>query len=362
MRKSMGLFVIGLAFLAGGAAHGQPASFATSPSQPADGPGGAAATHQGVIKKYYGQGNDAYWLYEPDSPKPATAPLIVFLHGWSATNPGLYGAWIDHLVRRGAIVVYPRYQADDRTPVPQFLPSTVIAVKQAIAQLQSEPGHVRPELDHCAVVGHSMGGVLAANLAATAAASGLPEMKAVMCAHPGKTDTLSPIARVQLLDLSRIPADTLLLGIAGDRDELVGEVDARRIVHESSAVPAANKNLLIILSDDRGRPALIANHGAPCAPLAEYDDGEKPTGPLAGRLGAAAGGGAAPVAVRPMGPGILNNALDYYGYWKLFDGLCDAAFFGENRQYALGNTPEQRYMGTWSDKTPVTELRVVANP
>ena len=56
------------------------------------------------------------------------------------------------------------------------------------------------------------------------------------------------------------------------------------------------------------------------------------------------------------------DALDYYGFWKLFDGLTDAAFYGKNREYALGNTPEQRFMGLWSDKTPVKELEVTKTP
>jgi hypothetical protein len=55
------------------------------------------------------------------------------------------------------------------------------------------------------------------------------------------------------------------------------------------------------------------------------------------------------------------DALNYYGYWKLLDGLLDAAFRGTNRAYALGNTPEQRFMGRWSDGTPVAEL-VVGDP
>lgn len=53
------------------------------------------------------------------------------------------------------------------------------------------------------------------------------------------------------------------------------------------------------------------------------------------------------------------DALDYYGFWKLFDGLCDAGFYSKNREYALGNTPEQRYMGEWTDGTPVKEPKVV---
>jgi hypothetical protein len=62
-----------------------------------------------------------------------------------------------------------------------------------------------------------------------------------------------------------------------------------------------------------------------------------------------------------MFPGKVD-AIDWYGYWKLFDALCDAAFRGKNRKVALGNTPEQRYMGKWSDGTPVKELVVVADP
>ena len=56
------------------------------------------------------------------------------------------------------------------------------------------------------------------------------------------------------------------------------------------------------------------------------------------------------------------NAIDYYGLWKLFDGLCDAAFYHRNREFALGNTPEQRFMGRWSDGVAVKEMRVTNHP
>jgi hypothetical protein len=56
------------------------------------------------------------------------------------------------------------------------------------------------------------------------------------------------------------------------------------------------------------------------------------------------------------------DALDFYGTWKLFGGLSDAAFHGTNREYALGNTPPQRFMGKWSDGTTVKELQVTVAP
>src|SRR5512137_414974 len=80
------------------------------PAQPKSGPGGADYPHQAVISKFYGKGGTAYWLFEPSSPAPTSAPLIVFNHGWILMEPRHYDAWIEHLVKRGNIVVLPRYQ------------------------------------------------------------------------------------------------------------------------------------------------------------------------------------------------------------------------------------------------------------
>ena len=61
-----------------------------------------ATRHQGVKRFEIGQGPKSYLIFEPDKPKPEEkAPVVVFLHGWFAVNPGFYGAWIDHLVRDG---------------------------------------------------------------------------------------------------------------------------------------------------------------------------------------------------------------------------------------------------------------------
>jgi hypothetical protein len=91
---------------------------------------------------------------------------------------------------------------------------------------------------------------------------------------------------------------------------------------------------------------LLADHLAPNAVSEDYDSQE--TGRRRARLEA------------KLEDSV--NALDYYGFWKLLDGLTDAAFYGKNHDYALGNTRNQRYMGTWSDGTPVKELVVTDTP
>jgi len=183
-----------------------------------------------------------------------------------------------------------------------------------------------------------------------------------MAVEPGITR--SPVDG-PLADLKKIPSETLLLAIAGDRDTLVDDEDAKRIYYESTRVTTDNKDFIKLVSDDRGRPGLIANHRAPTAPDNFYDNGE---GDLSTRRRAVGSGpqGHEPGNVGqnvPESPRIpVINALDYYGLWKLFDGLCDAAFYAKNREYALGNTPQQRFMGKWSDGVPVKELVVTDRP
>jgi hypothetical protein len=56
------------------------------------------------------------------------------------------------------------------------------------------------------------------------------------------------------------------------------------------------------------------------------------------------------------------DAYDWYGTWKWLDALMTCSFDGQDCQVALGNTPEQRFLGTWSDGVPVTEPQVTDDP
>src|ERR1044072_8672256 len=161
---------------------------ATPPLQPQTGPGGKQYLHAAVVKNRYGTGGEEYWIFEPDSPRPSTAPVIVLLHGWGGMNPLYHCAWIDHLVKRGNIVIYPRYQANLLTPIRDFTPNTLTAIKDAVRRLKTEKGHVRPDLSKFATVGHSVGGLLAASVAALADESRLPRVRAVMFVEPRITE------------------------------------------------------------------------------------------------------------------------------------------------------------------------------
>jgi len=379
------LAVTGAAFGLAIAACGAAAQSApTPPAQPASGPGGADYRHRDVMGTSYDGGKTQFWLFEPANPTPEQAPVIVFSHGWGGVDPAPYRAWIDHIVRRGNIVVYPRFQTDNRTPPREFTLNAIAAVRAALDVLRNDPNRVPADPGRFALVGHSIGGALSANLAALAERAGLPPPRAVMSVEPGKTWSLTRRVAFPLEDLSTVPRDTLLLAVAGDRDRIARDVDARRIYHETTQVPPQNKNLVLVASDYYGSPPLEAHHFAPLArsgaAAPQTSEGRRP-GVLRERLeerraarGDIVDNRKPDVRGQPeardedelpdvsAATATTPDALDFYAYWKLFDALTDAAFYGRNREYALGNTPQQRYMGAWSDGRPVRELIVLDRP
>lgn len=288
------------------------------PGQPACGPGGSEYAAASVKETMHGSGRTAYWLFEPQTPAPPSAPVVIFLHGFGAEMPDLYRPWLDHLARKGRIVIYPQYQ-EGVDPLSSYYNSMVTALHDAFTELGNGT-HVRPDLSRVAVFGHSFGGVLAANLAATWDTAGLPRPKAVLCAHPGVGEMTpgGPLWQASKEDYTQIDPDTLMLGIAGDEDDVVGSFYANAILTEAPVL-AADKDLILVHADAHGSPKLPADHGAPTS------------------------------------GGPLTNAFDWYGYWKWGDALTDAAFFGTDREFALGDTPEQRFMGRWSDGVAVLE-------
>lgn len=319
------------------------AALSAPPQQPPRGPGGAEYIHAGATKTLVecpleNGIRPSFWLFEPTPPPTHAAPVIAFFHGLGASDPAKYGAWIDHLVRRGKVVVFPLYRSPeggDSDPR-EFSGAAIDSFRRAL-QVLSDGEHVAPDLDRIAFAGHSIGGLVAVEVAARAPRAGLPSPKALFAIEPGFAAT-ERFGDFPSADLSLIAKGTLLLSMIGDADSIAGDIEASRIYLETTSIPAADKDLVVLHSDNHGRPALNAHHLAPLALDPRYKAQKDDT---------------------PPGPRDETDALDYFGPWKLFDALCDAGFDGLNREFALGNTPEQRYMGVWSDGWPVTEMGVM---
>jgi acetyl esterase/lipase len=197
-------------------------------------------------------------------------------------------------------------------------------VRSGLETLEREG--VPVDLTRVAVVGHSLGGPLVVDYAASAAAADLPVPTAVMSAVPGCQSAEGACLGA---DPSAIPATTrVLLVTEADDYDPAGTAAVARIWAGLEGVPLENRDVVQLVTDGHGRPTLAAVHTQALA-----DHGANPP-----------------------------NAFDWYGTWKWLDALMGCAFDGEWCAVALGNTSEQRFTGTWSDGVPVAEAVVTDDP
>jgi acetyl esterase/lipase len=218
----------------------------------------------------------------------------------------------------------PRYQADWTTRPAEFLPNALHAVRDALDVLQTAPQHVRPDRDRFAIIGHSAGGNLSAQMAAVALENDLPKPRALVVLMPGEVKPLREP------NLAHIPPSTLLVVVAAEHDLVVGDLRARQIFALASAVPVCRKKYVLYRTDRHGMPNLVADHLAPTAAHALFDTGEGPFRSL------------------QMTEAELN-AFDSQGFWRLADLTLDAGFVGQNLDDATHDGDLFRDLGRWSD-------------
>ncbi len=304
------------------------------PAQPSSGPGGSDYLHDSIVQYDYASEPDGFWLYEPALPRPDSAHLIVFVHGYGAYNPMVYGDWIKHLVRKGNIVIFPRYQKNLFSPSPsEFIPNTATAIKDALAIMDTSD-HVQAIVSDLAVIGHSYGGVISAGLGASFVENGIPQPKVLMLCSPGS----GPFKGGVLKEYTSIPADTKLVVMVSDDDRIVGDKLGLRIFDTASKV--TDRNLIRQHKDHHGCQRLKAGHNESYCINPDLDNGVRN------------------VTARRAKKSSSIDAIDYFGYWKILDALLDCSRSDTHCDYALGNTPAQRHMGLWSDGKAVKELEI----
>ena len=310
-----------------------------------------------------GSNGSEFWLYEPTAVPAGEKPsLIIFLHGWAAIDPWVYSAWIDHLVKQGNVVIYPRYQSNVLTPPSNFLPNAIKAVKEALAVLETD-GHVKPDLQRCAIVGHSAGGLLTSLMAASSKDQGLPTPKAICCVQPGKSSGKGRSLGISLNNLDQIPISTLLLCVTGDQDNVCGDKDALAIMNLTTQIPAERKSHVVQLTSD----SLSASHYAPCSILPDPIDDSIKSGIIneVKAMSSAISGNFGPVRdflktskgqkwMQDIGSKASfmeslaqPNELDH-GLWQMFDHLTTAAFTGKELDAAMGRTEKAKALGAWN--------------
>lgn len=308
------------------------AGFSQIFNPPATGPGSPTYQHDSVAVYDYAEKENGYWLFEPVQPRPISANVIVFLHGYGAYNPMIYGQWIKHLVRQGNVVIYPRYQKNIRHPLPKkFSRNVVTAIHNAVDTLWSDK-HINPVFDNFSIVGHSYGGTIAAEITANWKRYGIPLPKSIFLCAPGT----GPFKAGKLDSYANLPEDLKLLVLVHENDYVVGEELGRRVFETATNTP--QRNLLIQYKDAEND--ISAGHNETYCVDKAFDSGVRNyTAKRALRI-------------------TKTNAVDYYGYWKLYDALRACAASGKYCEYAFGDTTQQRSLGM-KDGVVLKELEVV---
>ena len=304
------------------------------PDQPTTGPGSNDYTHSEINIHDHSSSQKGYWMYTPKQIGDEPMDVIVFMHGYGAMNPMIYGGWIKHLVKQNNIVIFPRYQRGILSTHPDdFAPNAAFAINAAKNELKDNL-LINANWDNLSLVGHSYGGVIISNLAVNYSDLNIPKPKNVMLCSPGT----GPLKGGRLDSYEKMDADINLLVMVSDNDYVVGDEFGYLVFN--SAQNVINRNFIRQFKDSHGDPRIGADHNQCYSLDTELDSGYRNvTTKRALRIS-------------------KIDAIDYNGYWKLFDALRDCTFNENLCNYAFGNTTEQSSLGNWSDGTPINKLEI----
>jgi acetyl esterase/lipase len=273
--------------------------------------------HQAVGHEAIGKGASRVWIFFPEHPKPESANVVVFMHGWRALDPAPYGGWLDHIVRKGRVVLYPLFEESRSDPPENSLRNAINSTKQALQYLTSA-GPVKPELSNFPILGHSLGAGLAVQMSGLAAASGLPQPTSVMSVMPGWLGSSS----FPTDNLTLIPPSTYLLIVEGDSDQFQDSRHGRTIFNATPQIPAHQKAFVRFLSTK----GLIADHYAPLSPDPAYHLEKESVGAKLRKEIAKL-----VIGIRPG----ETDSLDRHGLWPMFDELMNVAATGDSIDTAV---------------------------
>jgi hypothetical protein len=260
------------------------------------------------------------------------------LHGYFDAEPEPYELMLQHIARKGFIVIYPSYGHPLK---PQdWAQHARDAMLKALSILEQQTA-VKADRSRVAFVGHSIGGILALHLAQripSDPAFALPQPRLIITLDAaGSTSLAYPFISIDKDSLSRLPKETWLLLVMAEETYLYREKDPDRCADasqvptencsafsinrlaflKSDKIPLAQKSALMIPSDQEGEVQLRSEHNA-----------------VQGDCGFFA---------KPI------DAVDTWGYWKLTAGALSHVLLADPRDYAFAESEDRRAFGTWSN-------------
>ncbi|MCG8669201.1 MAG: hypothetical protein MI867_07280 [Pseudomonadales bacterium] len=226
-----------------------------------------------VIEQGSASVGDLTWLYVPDTLKfEESAPVVVFLHGFSALTPDLYKSHIEHLVRQGNLVIFPQFQKSTfwgfLSESGLFKPmDQSIWARRAVESVDRALDSMTDSVawDEIYLYGHSLGGLISL---AWQAEGGVPLKQVILSHAQVDANAGMPEFVKQIVKIIEIPwkdhapsitAPVLILN--GEEDEIAPIYQSDEIYLSLTSAPSVR--YYIAPSDTYGYPRLSPNHGAP---------------------------------------------------------------------------------------------------
>lgn len=303
----------------------------TPPSPLESGPGSPATPYPEAVWTHYGADPGGFWVIEPSMTADAVTlpegtgpmPLVVFIAGCCDEQTQLAGvsffeSWVSHVSRQGMVVISPVYSPPkaDYDPL-GTVPEIQQLVRDALAELTG-PGHPAIDTGRSGVIAASFGGIPGIVYASQAESIGLPVPRGLFVHAP-----CEDYCGIRVPPETTMPAGLKVVELSFERDEYMPLETQKRVFETFLSLPQEDRDFVRMYRDDHGDPPVEAGHA---------EGGNEP------------------------------DTGEYYGVWKLSTALMTCAIDDVWCEYALGDTPEQRSMGTWSDGVPVEELLVIDDP
>jgi uncharacterized protein (TIGR03437 family) len=239
-------------------------------------------------------------------------PVIFFAPGYGNYDPDEYEPLINHIVSRGYALVYAPFQiiSGDITLHKKRYDTIFAGFEEAVKRYGASF-----DLTQVGYAGHSYGGAAIPSMSLRGLERGWGREGLFIF-------SMAPwyFYEVSVAQYVNFPPHAKVLAQVYERDGICDHRIAQELFARIN-LPASEKELVMLMSEERLGYSLDAGHGTPS--------------------------------------GADEDAHNFYGIYRLFDALADYAFTGNSagKRVALGGgSAEQRFMGLWPDGKPVREL------
>ncbi len=250
-------------------------------------------------------------------------PVIMFAHSFRWSHPKYFKPMIKFIVSKGYILVFPSFKIVDIDPKHKRRYDLLFSGYREALELYK----TKIDTTRIGFIGHSFGG------------GAVPAIAWRYLAEKGWGKNgaflfmMAPwfMYHITQSKLETFPSHAKLI-VQVYADSRTNDWRIGKDIFDNINVPPEEKDFIVIYSDSNGEFQLDADHSAPHGP--ESKGGEE-------------------------------DAIDYYGVYRLIDALAEYSFYGNlhAKKIALGNNcPEQRFMGKWPDCTPIKKLLSTDKP